>query len=85
MNQTLQVFIFMRMRFWKLVQEPEVFLDFEEAKGAFEEYTRTSYDDFQTAVEEAGGDPDDVLGGPFAGTSLLMVEVACPPPAPAAA
>lgn len=79
MNQTLQVFIFMRMRYWRLVQEPEVFLDFGEAKDAFEEYTRTSYDDFQSAVEEAGGDPDDVLGGPFAGTSLLMVEVACPP------
>ena len=78
MNSTLQIFIFLRMRYWKLTQEPEVFLDFEEAKEAFEEYTRTSWDDFQSLVDEAGGDPDEILGGPFAGTSILMLEITCP-------
>jgi hypothetical protein len=85
MNSTLQVFILMRMRYWKIAQEPEVFVDFDEAKGAFEEYTRTNWDEFQSLVDDTGGDPDEILGGPFAGTSLLMVEIACPHPARAAA
>ena len=78
MPNTLQVFIFLRMRYWKLAQEPEVFVDFDLAKEAFEEYTRMSFDDFQLLVDEAGGDPDEILGGPFAGTSLLMLEITCP-------
>jgi hypothetical protein len=78
MSNTLQVFILMRMRYWKLVDVPEVFTDLEEAKDAFEEWTRTSWDDFQSLVDDAGGDPDEILGGPFAGTSMLMLEITCP-------
>ena len=85
MNSPLQVFILLRMRYWKLAQEPEVFVDFEQAKTAFEDYTRTSYDDFCSLVDEAGGDPDEILGGPFAGTSMLMLEITCPHSASAAA
>ena len=80
MNDTRDVYILLRMRYWRLVGEPEVFLDFEEAKDAFEEYTRTSWDDYRSLVEEAGGDPDEILGGPFAGSSLLMVEIDCSQP-----
>ena len=75
MNDTQDVFILLRMRFWRLVGEPEVFLDFEEASNAFEEYTRTSFEEYRSLVEEAGGDPDEILGGPFAGTSILTVTV----------
>jgi hypothetical protein len=78
MINTLQVFILLRMRYWKLAQEPEVFTDLDLAKEAFEEYTRMSFDDFQSLVDDAGGDPDEILGGPFAGTSLLMLEITCP-------
>ena len=85
MVHAVQVFILLRMRYWKLAQEPEVFMDLEEAKGAFEEYTRTNWDEFQALAEEAGGDPDEILGGPFAGTSIVMVEIACPHPARVAA
>jgi hypothetical protein len=85
MNNPIEVFILLRMRYWKLAQEPEVFMNFEEAREAFEEFTRTDWDDFQSLVEEAGGDPDEILGGPFAGTSLLMVEIRCPHPERAAA
>jgi len=76
MNDTRDVYILLRMRYWRLVGEPEVFEDFEEAEDAFEEYTRTSWEDVQTLAEEAGGDPDEMLGGPFAGTRILTVTIA---------
>jgi len=79
MNDTRDVFILLRMRFWRFAEEPEVFQDFEEAKDAFEEYTRTSWDDNQSLAEEAGGDPDELLGGPFAGTRILAVTIDCSP------
>ena len=79
MNDTRDVFILLRMRYWRLVGEPEVFDDFEEAEEAFEEYTRTSWEDVQTLAEEAGGDPDEMLGGPFAGTRILTVTIPCSP------
>jgi hypothetical protein len=85
MNDVVQVFILLRMRYWKLAQEPEVFMNIEEAKEAFEEFTRTDWDEFRSLVEEAGGDPDEILGGPFAGSSILMVEIACPHPTRVAA
>jgi hypothetical protein len=75
MNQTQEVYILLRMRFWRFAEEPEVFQDFEEAKDAFEEYTRMSWDDNQSLAEEAGGDPDEMLGGPFAGTRILTVSI----------
>ena len=75
MNETREVYILFRMRFWRFAEEPEVFEDFEEAKKAFEEYTRASYEDNQSLAEEAGGDPDEMLGGPFAGTRIVTVEI----------
>jgi hypothetical protein len=69
------VYIVLRMRYWRLIGEPEVFQDFEEAKALFEEYTRTSWEDVESLVEEAGADPDTLVGGPFAGTTILSVEV----------
>ena len=75
MNDTRDVFILLRMRYWRLVGEPEVFEDSSEAEEAFEEYTRTSWEDVQTLAEEAGGDPDEMLGGPFAGTRILTVTI----------
>ncbi len=79
MNETRDVYILLRMRFYRLVDEPEVFDDIEEAKEAFLEYTRTSWDDNQSLAEEAGGDPDEMLGGPFAGTRILTVTIDCSP------
>lgn len=79
MNETQDVYILLRMRFWRFAEEPEVFQDFEEAKDAFEEYTRMSWEDNQSLAEEAGGDPDELLGGPFAGTRILTVTVDCSP------
>ncbi len=75
MNDTRDVYILLRMRFWRFAEEPEVFQDFEEAKTAFEEYTRMSWEDNQSLAEEAGGDPDEMLGGPFAGTRILTVSI----------
>lgn len=79
MNDTRDVFILLRMRYWRLVGEPEVFEEFAEAEDAFLEYTRTSWEDVQTLAEEAGGDPDEMLGGPFAGTRILTVTIGCSP------
>ena len=75
MNNTRDVYILLRMRFWRFSEEPEVYQDFEEAKDAFEEYTRMSWEDNQSLAEEAGGDPDEMLGGPFAGTRILVVTI----------
>ena len=75
MNETQDVYILLRMRFWRFAEEPEVFQDFEEAKTAFEEYTLMSWEDNQSLAEEAGGDPDEMLGGPFAGTRILTVTI----------
>jgi hypothetical protein len=75
MNETRDVYILLRMRFWRFAEEPEVFQDLEEAKAAFEDYTRTSWEDNQSLAEEAGGDPDEMLGGPFAGTRILTVTI----------
>jgi hypothetical protein len=79
MNDTRDVHILLRMRYWRLADEPEVFDDFKEAEKAFEDYTRTSWEDNQSLAEEAGGDPDEMLGGPFAGTRILTVTIATSP------
>jgi hypothetical protein len=79
MNETREVFILLRMRFYRLADEPEVFEDFDEAAKAFEEYTRMPWDENQSLAEEAGGDPDEMLGGPFAGTRILTVTIDCSP------
>jgi hypothetical protein len=34
-----------------------------------------SWEDNQSLAEEAGGDPDEMLGGPFAGTRILTVSI----------
>jgi len=68
-------FVLLRMRFWRLAGEPEVFTKISEAAEAFEEYTRMSWEDAQSLAEELGGDPDEIVGGPFAGTTILTVEI----------
>lgn len=75
MKQTQEVYILLRMRHFRFAQEPEVFHEFDEVREAFEQYTRTSWDDNQSLAEEAGGDPDEMLGGPFAGTRILTVSI----------
>ena len=69
------VYILLRMRFWRIVGEPEVFLDFQEAREGFEEYTRTSWDEVESLALESGADPDLLIGGPFAGSTILTVEI----------
>ena len=75
MNDTRDVYILLRMRYWRFAEEPEVFDSMEGAKTAFEEYAKASWDDNQSLAEEMGGDPDEMLGGPFAGTRILVVTV----------
>lgn len=58
-----------------MVGEPEVYDALPEAKEAFEEYTRISWDDVEALYEDLGGDPDEILGGPFAGSRILTVEI----------
>ena len=74
-DPTKEVYILLRMRYFRFAEEPETFEDMEAAKAAFEEYTRMSWDDNQSLAEEAGGDPDEMLGGPFAGTRILTVTI----------
>lgn len=69
------LYILLKMKFWRLVSEPEVFLDFEEAQRLFEEYTRTSWDEVEMLAQESGADRDLLVGGPFAGSSIVTVEV----------
>ncbi len=75
MNDTREVYILLRMRHFRYSQEPEVFDSMEGAKTAFEEYTKTSWDDNESLAEEMGADPDELLGGPFAGTRILTVTI----------
>jgi hypothetical protein len=77
MNDTRDVYILLRMRHFRYAEEPEVFDSMEGAKTAFEEYAKTSWDDNQSLAEELGGDPDEMLGGPFAGTRILVVTIDC--------
>ena len=77
-SEAKYLYILLRMRYWRLIEPPEVFRDFEEAKALFEEYTRTSWDDVESLCQEASGDPDAVVGGPFAGSTILTVEVPYP-------
>ena len=77
MDDTQEVFILLRMRFWRLADEPEVFYDLGGAAKAFEEYTRRSWEENQSLAEEMGGDPDEMLGGPFAGTRIVAVTIDC--------
>ena len=74
-SEAKYLYFLLRMRYWRLIGEPEVFQDFEEAQRQFEEYTRTSWEDVESLIQEAGGDPDTVVGGPFAGSTILTVEV----------
>jgi hypothetical protein len=74
-RQVRRIFVLLRMRFWRLAGEPEVYTEISEAAEAFEEYTRMSWEDAQTLAEELGGDPDEIVGGPFAGTTILTVEI----------
>jgi len=74
-SEAKYLYILLRMRYWRLVGEPEVFQDFEEAKALFEEYTRTSWEEIESLAQESGADPDTLVGGPFAGSTILSVEV----------
>ena len=74
----MQLYILLRLRYWKFAAEPEVFVDVQEAKQAFEEYTRTSWEELEALSEGLGGDPDEILGGPFAGSRILTVEIPYP-------
>lgn len=75
MNETREVYILLRMRRFRFADEPEVFEDMEKAKDAFKAYTGMSWEDNQSLAEEAGGDPDEMLGGPLAGTRIVTVEI----------
>jgi hypothetical protein len=70
-----ELYILFKMRFWRLVSEPEVYLEFEEARRFFEEYTRTSWDEVEWLAQESGADRDLLIGGPFAGSTIVTVEV----------
>jgi hypothetical protein len=72
-NET--VYILLRMRHWRLADEPEVYESWKEAAEAFETYTGHSWDEVESLTVEAGGDVDQILGGIFAGTRILTVEV----------
>ena len=74
-RQVRRIFVLLRMRFWRLAGEPEVYSEISLAAEAFEEYTRMSWEDAQSLAEELGGDPDEIVGGPFAGTTILTVEI----------
>lgn len=75
MDHTPYAYIFLRMREGAPAGEPEVYLSYEEAQGAFEEYTGVSWEDVESLSEEAGADPDEILGIPFAGSRILPVEL----------
>ena len=74
-HEVQRVFILLKMRYWRLVAEPEVYVEYSEAAEAFEDYTRISWEDAQSLAEELGGDLDQIVGGPFAGTTLVTVEI----------
>lgn len=75
MRQRRAVYILLRMRYGRLHDEPEVFGTFEEVEQAFADYTGHSWDEVELLSEEAGGDLDQLLGGPYAGTRVLSVDI----------
>ena len=75
MNEPRVVYLLLRMRYWRLYDDPEVFGTFEEASEAFGDYTGHSWDDVESLSQELGGDLHEMLGGKSAGTRILTVEI----------
>ena len=67
-------YILLRMRQWRLVDEPEVYESWNDALLAFQTYTGQSWEEVEELTEVAGGDVDQILGKTFAGTRILTVE-----------
>jgi hypothetical protein len=75
MNEHRVVYLLLRMRYWRLYDDPEVFGTFEKAALAFEDYTGHSWDEVEALSQEPGGDMDQMLGGSNAGSRILTVEI----------